>query len=186
MMVMRTHRNTIAALALVAALAATAWAENKDDTSAISKPPQGSVASQLQLLNKIRAVQEGTTLAAALDHNRMEWESLSPDQRNRFRKDALAFLSANPQEQEQLVKQYEKLIKLSSEQQLKYRRTAEWLKVVVASYTPEERKQLAEMTPGQRANALLQRKAELIRQGKLPEEMSTSQPASMPATQPTR
>jgi hypothetical protein len=143
-----------------------------------SEPP-GSAARQLLLKYRLQRI-AGTSLAAQLNHNRKEWESLSPDLREKYRKDALAFLQKSPQEQEQLLKFYENLVKLSAGKQDEYRRRADWLKVVVASYTPAERTALAGMGPQERAAKLLERKKELMAEGKLPAE---SKPSSMPSSQ---
>lgn len=168
----------LAAPLLIASVAACALAEPADDAASGNLPPKGSMARQLRLVAQLKAVNENTTLTAALDHNRQQWESLSPDQRSKFRQDAVAFLNQDPQKQEQLLKQYEKLILLSAQQQEKYRQMAQWLKVVTESFTPQERKELLEMNPDERAHKLLERKAELTRQGKLPAD----QPASVPAS----
>jgi hypothetical protein len=131
-----------------------------------------TLAAQQRLAARLNALR-GESLASALSHNRAEWESLSPDQRSRFRQDALAFLSESPDQQDRLLKQYQKLITLSAERQADYRQIAKWLKVVVDSMSADERKALREMPPEQRAKALLARKAELVSQGKLPAEPAT-------------
>ena len=145
-----------------------------------SRPaPAGvTLAAQKRLAERLNAI-KGPSLAASLSHNRAEWESLSPDQRSRFRQEALAFLNQSPDRQELLLKQYQRLITLSAERQENYRQIAKWLKVVVDSMTFAERKALLEMAPEQRAKAILARKAELISQGKLPAE-SASRPADPP------
>jgi len=128
--------------------------------------PLGSIARQLDL--KFRMMRKaGGTLTAALRHNRKEWESLTPDQREHYRRMALAFLKTNPDEQEKMLKRYEKLIKLSARKRDAYRRRAQWLKVVVASFTPEQRKWLKSLSPRQRARRLIERRDELVKQGKL-------------------
>jgi hypothetical protein len=179
----------IAVLLAVAATAALPRAMAEGDAPELNTPPMGSIARQLLLAAKLkRANHEAVSLAAAMDHNRADWEKLSPDQRNKFRQEALAFLNENPQEQERLLQQYDKLISMSAAKQAKYRQTAEWLKVVTASFTPEERKTLLALTPEQRAKALLERKAQLIKEGKLPAETPKSAPATeatSAASQPT-
>ncbi len=180
----------IALLLAVAAATALPRAMAENDAAAeLNAPPMGSIARQLLLAAKLkRANHEAVSLAAAMDHNRADWEKLSPDQRSRFRQEALAFLNENPQEQERLLQQYDKLISMSAAKQAKYRQTAEWLKVVTASFTAEERKALLALTPEQRAKALLERKALLIKEGKLPAETPTSAPATeatSAASQPT-
>lgn len=177
-MIMRKFNYILLALVAAAAMAVVPRAL-AEDSAELNTPPMGSIARQQLLAAKIkRIMSEGASLASAMNHNRMEWESLSPDQRSRFRQEALAFLNENPQEQERLLAQYDKLISMSAARQQKYRQTAEWLKVVTASFTPDERKALLAMTPQQRAKALLDRKAELIQTGKLPADT----PASAPTT----
>jgi hypothetical protein len=146
-------------------------------------PPAGAtLAAQQRLAERLNAL-KGPSLAAALDHNRAEWTSLSPDQRDRFRQEALAFLDQSPEQQDRLLRQYQRLIALSAERQENYRRIAQWVRVVVDSMTAEERKALLEMPPQQRAKALLERKRELIEQGKLsPDAASAASPSVPPAT----
>ena len=169
-----------AALPVAAQSGRPAGADPKDrpaGTAAALRPaPTGvTLAAQKRLAERLNAI-KGVSLAASLSHNRAEWESLSPDQRNRFRQEALAFLNQSPDRQERLLRQYQRLITLSAERQENYRQIAKWLKVVVDSMTPAERKTLLEMAPEQRAKAILARKTELISQGKLPPE-PTSRPA---------
>ena len=146
--------------------------------AAASRPAPAAgvtLAAQRRLAEKLNAI-KGTSLAASLSHNRAEWDSLSPDQRDRFRQEALAFLNESPQRQEQLLSQYQRLITLSAERQEHYRQIAKWLQVVVDSMTAAEREALLKMAPEQRARAILARKAELVSQGKLPPD-----PARRPA-----
>ena len=156
-----------------------AGADAKDRPAAATRPAAGAtLAAQKRLAELLNAL-KGESLTASLSHNRAEWETLSPDQRSRFRQEAMAFLSESPDQQERLLRQYQRLISLSAERQENYRRIARWLKVVVDSMTPEERKGLLEMPPDKRARAILARKAELISQGKL-----SPDPATLPAGPP--
>ncbi len=54
-----------------------------DEGSDLRKPPTGSIAAQLRLKNMLRTQAEGS-LVAAINHNRQDWESLSPDQRDQL------------------------------------------------------------------------------------------------------
>jgi hypothetical protein len=122
------------------------------------------------------------TLQASLNHNRQEWESLSPDQRDHYRQEALAFMDKSEAEQEALLKKYESLIKMDAQKQQAYRERAKWLKVVVDSFTPQERENLQKMSADERAKILLDRKAQLIAEGRLaPSPQPTTQPATQPA-----
>ena len=155
--------------------------DSKDRAAAATSRPAPAgvtLAAQKRLAERLNAI-KGPSLASSLSHNRAEWESLSPDQRSRFRQEALAFLNQSPDRQELLLKQYQRLITLSAERQENYRQIAKWLKIVVDSMSYAERKALLEMAPEQRAKAILARKAELISQGKLPAD-----PASRPADPP--
>ena len=133
----------------------------------------GSVARQLMLKHRLQKIATAT-LASSLDHNRRRWESLSPDQREQYRRDALAFEKKSVEDQEKLIKQYDKLIKLPPDKREAYRRRARWLKVVAASFTAEQRRQLMALPPDQRARELLERKAHLIREGKLKDDAATA------------
>jgi len=176
----RFFRN-ILMIAAAAAPVASAMAAN--DPAAAAKPLRGSVAAQLMLKIRLQKINSGT-LAASLNHNRVEWESLLPEQREQFRREAVAFLEKNPQEQQRLVEYYGKFIALSADKRKAYVERAKWLKVVIESLSQQERKDLEQMTPEQRAKILLDRKAQLLREGKLPAEGPTTQPAAPPTTQP--
>jgi hypothetical protein len=183
-------RPTTSILATLLLIGATLWAgaargaDPRPDrpAAATTRPAAGAAAqvtgvtlpAQQRLAAQLNAIR-GTSLADSLSHNRAEWESLSPDQRSRFRQEALAFLSESPDQQDRLLKQYQKLISLSADRQENYRQIAKWLKVVVDSMSADERKSLLAMPPEQRAKALLARKAQLIEQGLLPAD-PTSQP----------
>jgi hypothetical protein len=149
------------------------------------KPPLGSVARQVRLKLNLEKQSKGN-LENVLAHSRREWDKLSPEQRQRFRREAYAFLQKNPQEQDRLIEHYTQFIEMSAERQEAYRQRAKWLAVVVESFTPEERRRLAELSPEQRAKELLDRKAELISQGKLLEDSgdASQTPATMPSTAP--
>ena len=151
----------------------------KDGAAALRKPPAGSVASQLDLKFQLLRASSGP-LAASLKQNQRDWDNLLPDQREKFRKEAFAFLQKNPKEQDRLIQYYAKFIAMSADKQDAYRRRAEWLKVVVNSFTPEERRKIEEMTPADRAAKLLERRDQLVAEGKL----DLGEPTTIPATQP--
>lgn len=166
---MKTLGRIILTAVVAACITAPAFADG-------DKPPVGSVACQLLLKRRLEKISTGT-LTASLNHNRNRWEQLSPDQRDKVRRDALAFEAKTAAEQEKMIERHDALSKMSPEKRKAYRRRAKWLSAVVAGFTDDERKQLKAMTPDQRAKRLLERKAELIKQGKLKVEA--------PATQPT-
>ncbi len=139
----------------------------RDDTDALRRPPAGSIAAQLRLKQRLLAAQEGTTLAEALRHNRREWESLSPEQRDHYRRVAVAFLEENPKKQRELIEHYDRFIRMSAERKREYRQRERWLQVVVESFTPQQREELRNMSSEERARRLIARRDELVEQGKL-------------------
>ncbi len=148
-------------------------------TDLLTRPTRGSMAAQLRLKLSLQ-MSGGTSLAASMDHNRQEWQMLTPEQRERFRGIAVAFLDKDPKEQEKLLRSYSAFLSLNKQKREAYRARAEWVRVVVASFTPEQRKQLARMSSRDRAKALIARREELRSQGKLPA------PTAQPTTPPTR
>lgn len=143
-------------------------------TNLLTRPPRGSLAAQLRLKFSLQ-MSGGTSLAASMDHNRQEWQMLTPEQRERFRGIAVAFLDKDPKEQEKLLQSYSTFLSLDKQKRQAYRARAEWVRIVVASFTPEQRKQLARMSSMDRAKALIARREELKSQGKLP--APTTRPA---------
>jgi acyl-CoA reductase-like NAD-dependent aldehyde dehydrogenase len=175
----------LAVAALVGGLVVSAPADNtvkKEAPAAVKpapaagKPVPGSIACQLNLKLRLLREAQGESLVASLRQNQKEWDALLPDQRERVIKQVYAFLQKNPDEQKKLLQQFTKLISMSVERQEAYRRRAEWLKVVVGSFTPEERKQLEQMTPADRAQKMLERRDDLVSKGKLVLTEPTPQP----------
>ena len=164
-------------IAAVAAATCLAWAQGASaQVRQQARPGMIDTAKQMRL--KLRLLKEASGDSLAMAINRQEWDQLTPDERDKYRREALAFLSKSPEEQEKVLKHYEQLIKLSAQKREAYIHRAQWLQVVVASFTPQERDELTQLPPEQRARKLLDRKAELIRQGKLAPD---TQPASAPA-----
>ena len=164
------------------------FADDADGTVPPLKPPKGSLARQLLLKYRLEKIANGT-LTASLDHNRSEWESFSPEMRRRYRDEALAFLKSDPARQKKLLEHYEKFAAMSAEKRREYRLTARWVKAVVATLTPAQRKNLLEMRPDDRAKFLRDRRDELVRAGRLTLEGPTTAPAAAaegpaPARQP--
>ena len=151
---------------LAAVLALSAVAFGQDTTNPLGRPPVGSLARQRLLKIRLRAIAEGR-LQVSLSHNRKEWELLAPDQREQYRRSFLAYLRKSPEEQARILKAYEKWIQADAAQQQAFRRRARWLKVVLKSFSPKQRDQLQRMPLKQRLERILQRKASLVRQGKL-------------------
>ena len=145
----------------------TQASQESSPLGAMSAPPLGSRARQLTLKFRLLRESAGTELASALDHNRQEWELLSPDQRDQFRRTAVAFLQKNPAQQDKLLEHYAQFIEMSEQKREAYQRRAQWLQAVVATLTPEQREQLERLPLAQRAQRLVALRDQLVREGKL-------------------
>ena len=112
--------NRVLVTGVLAALIApaAAWA---DDDNPTRMPPTGSLARQLWLKTHLRQAMNGQALASSMDHNRRQWDSLPPEQRDHYRREALAFMSKSPAEREKLIAHYEKLVSMSAEKQAAFR-----------------------------------------------------------------
>jgi hypothetical protein len=91
---------------------------------------------------------------------------------------AVAFLDKDPKELEKLLLSYSAFLSLDKQKQEEYRVRADWVRAVVATFTPQERKQLASMSSMDRAKAIIARRDELVSQGKL---KVATQPTTAPA-----
>ena len=178
-------RNILIGSLAAGLLAGGALADN-GASELLHRPPSGSIARQLRLKFQLMRESSGT-LAAALSHNREAWERLSPEQRDRFRRRAYAFLQKDPRQQQRLLDDFEKFIKMSADQRVAYRQRAEWLNAVVASLTDSQRQQLLNLPPLERARRLIALRDELVRQGRLKLDVSVPKPApaSSPLKEPT-
>lgn len=158
----------ILSLVLTATLAAAGARADSggDETGVLNRPPFGSLARQLSLKLQLE-IAGGGSLAASLDHNRERWRMLTPEQRERFRQYAVAFLKKNPVDQAKLMRQYAFFLSLSEDKKVAYRLRAMWLKEVSESLSPEERQRIRRMPPVERARALRARRDQLVREGKL-------------------
>lgn len=173
-------RNILTAAIIVASFVSAATAEGEET---LRKPPMGSLARQLLLKHNLEAVNSGK-LAGNISHNRAEWENLSPEERDKYRNQVLRFIAQSSSEDiEKIIKYHDRLLNMSLERQEAYRQREKWLKVVVASFTPQERENLQKLSPDERAKILLERKAELIKAGKLPPDAPAKTEAA-PAARP--
>jgi len=166
---MRTWSTAILILALACGLPqriSPAEASGDNASSVLTRPPRGSLAAQLRLKLSLQMA-GGESLAASLDHNREAWRTLLPDQREQFRNAVWSHYRKDPKTQEELLKKYNDFLSLDKRKREAYRRRAKWLKVAVATFTPAEREKLRKMSSIERAKALLARRDELVRQGKL-------------------
>ncbi len=160
----------LAALALAAAatgVRADGETPEPKDAGELRRAPVGTIARQLEFKFRLLRLHGGGSLTASLDHAEEEWRSLSPDQRELFRRKTLAYLRKNPEDRRKLLKMYREFLDLNKARRRTMVNRARWLEVVVKSLTPEQRKELLELSAKERAAALLERKNELIRAGKL-------------------
>ncbi len=172
-----THMLIGGILAGTMLLAAPALADSPTDETPAAVAPRGSIAQQLSLLAKLNAAVQGVDLATSLNHNRREWEQLSPDEREQFREKYRAWAEQNPQQQQEILRQFEEWIRIAGQRKEKYRRMNEWLHVVVESFTPEERAELQKLSSDERARRIVQRRDALVAAGKLALDGPTSGPA---------
>lgn len=166
-------RNILLPVAVAALFAAPALADDDDPRS---RAPRGSLARQLWLKARLATLAPGETLTASLESNRREWELLSPERRQWYVKQAMAFLGLSKEEQERRLRNLTRVIRMDEQTRQAYRHRAEWLKVVVGSFTADERKQLLSLPLKEQAKRILDRKEELIGQGKLTADQPTTQP----------
>jgi len=157
---MMTKAGYILTFLLAAVAPAMVAAQTKTDKGVVTQ------AQQLRLRLQVRAINDDQTMAARLNSG-LEWSRLSPDQQEKIREEVLAFMGKSEAEQEKLLTHYERLIRLGNAQREAYLARASWLRVVVGSYTPAERKTLESLPPQERAARLIERKEQLIREGKL-------------------
>jgi len=157
-------------------------AAGEADEGVLTRPPRGSLAAQLKLKLSLQMA-GGGSLVAALDHNHKEWKTLTPDQREQFRDAVRAFHEKGPKAQKEFLRRYNAFLSLDEEKREAFRRRARWVRVVAASFTPEERSKLRKMSSIARAKALIARRDELVRKGKL---KLAGPPASAPDRSPDR
>ena len=182
----RSLRNILIAAVVAVGGATAAGQDSGVPDISLRRLARGSVTRQKLLKLRLERIAKGT-LTACLDHNRAVWKSLTPEKRERFRNEALAFLKKNPADQAELLKRYEEFTAISPAKQARYRRTARWIEAVVATLSPEKRKELLSMPPAERARFLRARRDELVQAGKLvlEAEPPATQPAAAPTTQPS-
>lgn len=175
-------------IALTILVALTAWTldarpaaaqSGDDETSVLTQPPRGSLAAQLRLKLSLQMA-GGSSLASTMDHNFQEWKLLSPDQREQFRSYAVAYLKKDPKAQDKVLSDYSVFMSLNREKQQAFRQRQAWVKAVVATFTPEQRDELKKMSSADLARVLVERRDEMVRQGRL--KLPTGEPATAPAT----
>ncbi len=178
----KLHRDILAAGLTLCFAAAAAGAPKP----AKPTPYPGDVASQLQLKADLFEALGKQSLAQTLAHVREEWEQLTPDQRQRHRDTVRAFLRNSPGEQEQILRNYERLIRMSAADREAYQRRGRWLKAVVdwlKANDPQRVEQLQKMRPLERGKALIELRDRLVREKRiaLPRAGATPAPTTRPA-----
>ena len=124
-----------------------------------------SVERQLRLKRALMLGED--SLVATLQSHRERWEKLDPTQQEQLRQQAYAFRGADAEQQSQIIAAWEKFSALSETQQDDYRRRASWLASVINTLSDEQKQQLLDMTPTDRARELLRVKQQLIDEDKL-------------------
>lgn len=104
----------------------------------------------------------GGSLAERLGQRPTSWDELTSEQRDQVKQKALAFLKMPPEEQRKILSVYD-----STATNPNIDEPPHWMKVVVESFSPSEQQRMLGMTPAERAETYLRRKAELIDKGKL-------------------
>ena len=139
----------------------------------------GSKARQLALKQALDKQMEGT-LFAELNRNREVWQSLKPDQLRLLRNRYYAFLREDDQRQADLLEAAAELNRLTDEQRRAYREREKWLIEVVRRLTPEQREQLRQLSPQDRARRLLELRDELLGPTPRPTEKAEPDPTTRP------
>ncbi|MBS3734020.1 MAG: DUF3106 domain-containing protein [Phycisphaerae bacterium] len=176
---------------MLAAVVATGGVAAADrDAPSTPRRHAGDVANQLRLKLKLLRTLGSESAIASLSHARTEWQGLTPDQRQKYRDQARAFLRKNPERQAALLRHYDKLLKMTPERLAAYRYRAAWLKAVtewLRKHDPERIEALRRMAPADRARQFVALKRRLVTEGEitLPPEppTATSRPASRPAAE---
>jgi hypothetical protein len=145
----------IAGAAVAAALLpAASWADTKP-------PAKGDVARQILLKQAIDKLTKGT-LVAELNQNKAVWAAHTPEQLQELRNRYYAYLKESPDKQAALLQAAADIEKLDPQQRQAYLDRAQWLQKVVAALTAEQREELKNLSPADRAKRLLELKAELL------------------------
>jgi len=161
----KTMRSILAASLAVCVAAGTGRADNERQPA---KP--GPAKWQLSLKQRLAKVLGEEGLSGSLDHARLEWSRLTADQKDQMRAQALAFLKKGPQEQERLLAHYDQLVRMTAERREAYRQRAEWLKAAIdwlQANDPGRIEQMKAMNTEQRAEAMVELRERLLREGKI-------------------
>lgn len=175
---MRHWLRTICVSAVVLG-ASLAWAQQ-----APRMDGQVTIERQLRLKRQLLLGSQ-ESLVATLRSNMLEWQKLTPEQRQQLRRQAYAFLrDATPQQQKEIVDAWANFYQMTGQQKDLYRERARWIKAVLDSLPPQRKTELSKMAPADQAKELLRLKAQMQAEGKLAPDMpttATSAPASPPA-----
>ena len=135
------------------------------------------ISVERQLLLKRKLMMGEKSLVATLESNRARWEKLDPTRQEELRRQAYAFRSADIEEQRRILEAWEKFVALDEARQNDYRRRAAWLKSVIDTLNDQQKRELLEMTPLDRARELLRVRRQLISEGNLPPARAPGDPA---------
>ena len=155
---------------LAAAVPSLAWAQAAkpaDKPAVVADKGVVTKAQQLRMRMQLMSLNDDQSMAARMNSG-LDWSKLSPDQQEKIREEALAFMGKSEAEQAKLLAHYQRLMRLDAPRRDAYLARAAWLRVVVDSFTPAERQSLEALTPQDRAARLIERKDQLVREGKLP------------------
>ncbi|MFW6133504.1 MAG: DUF3106 domain-containing protein [Planctomycetota bacterium] len=185
-----TMRHIAVILAAGLLVGGVAAGEPGDDARQPVRYP-GDIVSQLRLKLKLLRTLDNSSVVEAVSHARQQWEGLTPDQRQRYRDQARAFLRENPERQAELLRHYDKLIRMTPERRAAYRYRAAWLKAVtdwLRAHDPERIEALRRMTPTQRAEQFVALRDRLVAEGEIelpPPPSAATRPATDRTTRPS-
>jgi hypothetical protein len=149
-----------------------------DDSSAAEAVPDAFVVQAIDVLavasapdsddlhGRIREITGGSLSESigAAETTEQRWAALTGEQRDEARQQALAFLKLDPDQQQQLVDSYAQAVAADPAARAAWQQRSRWLKAVLESFTPEQKQALRAMSPAQRAEAFIRRRAELRQQ----------------------
>ncbi|MBS3820470.1 MAG: hypothetical protein GVY16_03775 [Planctomycetes bacterium] len=95
------------------------------------------------------------------------WAQLSGEQQDNARQQAMAFLRMDPDEQQTLLDDYAKAVAEDPEARQAWQQRSRWLKVVIDSFTAQEKQALRDASPAERARLIIRRRQQLRKQGDL-------------------
>lgn len=141
-----------------------------------------SVERQLLLHRKLVLGMDNESLLATMRRNVELWERATPEQQAYLRRQALAFRDLDPQQQREILQNFQEFLRLSNDERAEHRRRAVWLQQVMQNISPEKREALLQMSPTDRAAELLRLRAKLDADGKIDPDDTANLPSGVPTT----